>query len=528
MRPFVLLLKIQLLGLFGINKALHADAAKAKRSIALAALAVAGIVALAALYVSSIAQMFVALHLEESVPLVAVLVGAVAGAVAAFLKANGVLFAFKDYDLVMSLPVPTSTVVLSRIASLYAMSAAFGLIVMVPAYAVYAGAVGVSTLGVACMALSIVLAPLLPLAAAVVLAALIAAVSARFKHANIVVIVLTTLATLALVAASFMLSSQSGDPEALSRMGGQLTAQLVGVYAPAAWAAAGIVQGDLAQFSLFALVNVVAALALVLVLVRLFVPVNTLLMSSRPRGTFSFERGKPARRSRSPFRALFAKEVRLLLATPIYALNTCIGYVMVLVAAVAAAVASGMGALATDALPPELLSSALGFLPWMLAFFFSISSTTAASVSLEGSARWLMLTAPVPLRTVLAAKAAVNLAFAVPTIVVGGVLLAWAFGPDPLTAAMLFVVPLAFSLFATFFGLALDALRPRYDWTTVYEPVKRGLPVFGVVLGGMALAALGFVVTALVGAWASLAVALIVGAGSLALYRETAKRGLTE
>ena len=35
MRAFVLLLKIQLLGLFGINKALHADAARAKRTICL-------------------------------------------------------------------------------------------------------------------------------------------------------------------------------------------------------------------------------------------------------------------------------------------------------------------------------------------------------------------------------------------------------------------------------------------------------------------------------------------------------------
>lgn len=49
------------------------------------------------------------------------------------------------------------------------------------------------------MALSIVLAPLLPLAAAVVLAVLIAAVSSRFKHANVAVIVLTLAATLAAV-----------------------------------------------------------------------------------------------------------------------------------------------------------------------------------------------------------------------------------------------------------------------------------------------------------------------------------------
>ena len=135
MKPFILLLKIQLLGLFGINKTLHADPAKAKRTLALAALVVAAVVLFASAYSAGVAQGLVQIGLGEAVPLVAVLVGAIAGAVAAFLKTNGVLFGFKDYDLVMSLPVPTSSVVLSRIASLYAMSLLFGVLVMVRALA---------------------------------------------------------------------------------------------------------------------------------------------------------------------------------------------------------------------------------------------------------------------------------------------------------------------------------------------------------------------------------------------------------
>lgn len=294
MKPFILLLKIQLLGLFGINKTLHADPAKAKRTLALAALVVAAVVLFASAYSAGVAQGLVQIGLAEAVPLVAVLVGAIAGAVAAFLKTNGVLFGFKDYDLVMSLPVPTSSVVLSRIASLYAMSLLFGVLVMVPAFAVYASAAGVSAVGVACMALSIVLAPLLPLAAAVVLAVLIAAVSSRFKHANVAVIVLTLAATLAAVFGSFALSGQSDDLAALSALGAQLTGQLAAIFPPAAWATAGIVQGDLVQFAAFAAVNIAAAAAVFALVVRLFVPVNSLLMSSRPRGTFSFDGDKGA------------------------------------------------------------------------------------------------------------------------------------------------------------------------------------------------------------------------------------------
>ena len=469
MKPFILLLKIQLLGLFGINKTLHADPAKAKRTLALAALVVAAVVLFASAYSAGVAQGLVQIGL-----------GAIAGAVAAFLKTNGVLFGFKDYDLVMSLPVPTSSVVLSRIASLYAMSLLFGVLVMVPAFAVYASAAGVSAVGVACMALS-----------------------------------------------SFALSGQSDDLAALSALGAQLTGQLAAIFPPAAWATAGIVQGDLVQFAAFAAVNIAAAAAVFALVVRLFVPVNSLLMSSRPRGTFSFDGDKGAgAKSSTPFRALMVKELRLLAATPIYFMNACIGYVLVLVAAVAVAVGSATGMLSLDLLPPAYAPFVGALLPWALAFFCAISSTTAASVSLEGSARWLMLTAPVSPATVLGAKVAVNLAIAVQCLAVSAVLMAVSLPLDALSVAALFAVPLAASMLAACLGLALDARSPKYDWTSVYEPVKRGVPVFAVIMIGMVFCVLGMGVTTLLGVGASLVLALLAAAVSVAAYRGAVKRGL--
>lgn len=534
MRPFILLLKVQLLGLFGINKALHADPSKAKRLIALAVLAVAAVVVCVGAYAASVSTALVRLGLADAVPTVAVLVGSVTGAVAAFLKANGVLFAFKDYDVVMSLPVPTSTVVLSRIASLYAMAVAFGLMVMVPAFCVYAAEAGcVSAVGAAFMALSVVLAPLAPLALAVVLAALIAAFSSRFRHANIIVAVLSLVAVLGFIGLALAVSAQTSSMDALTALGADKVGLLAAAYPPAAWASAGIAQGDLLAFSGFALLNMAAALALVVVLVRLFVPVNALLMSTKTRGSFSFEGEGRVRGSahaggdaRSPFRALLAKEARLLAATPIYLLNACMGYVLVIVGAAALLIAAKSGMLPPDQLPPEALAFLGPYVPWALAFCLGISSTTAAAMSLEGPSRWIMLTAPVPARTVLGAKAALNLMFALPAVVVGGTLVSFALPLDALSLGAVFAVPLAFALFSTFTGLALDVLRPRYDWTSPYEPVKRGMPVFAVVFGGMLLVGAGIAATALAGPAASLALAAVVAVASIMLFRQVERRGI--
>lgn len=529
MRSFILLLKIQLLGLFGINKALHAEPRKARRMVALGVLAVVAIVAIAVLYSGGTAMGLVDLGLAEAIPVIAVLVGSIACVITTFLKANGLLFSFKDYDLVLSLPAPLVSIVMSRIISLYAMGAVFGALIMVPAFVAYASAAAPTVAMVACMVGAVLLAPLLPLALAIVLAALIAGVSARFRHANILVVLLSLALVVGVTVGSMALSGQHGNVAALSALSAQLVSSISAFYPPAAWAAAGIVSGDLVSFAGFAALSVLVVLVVLAVLVRSFVPVNELLKSVRPRGTFSFASGEEGSKTkharlRSPFRALLAKEARMLLATPIYFLNSCTGYVLLIVAAIAAVVAKALGALSF--LPPEFSLLTGSFLPWVVAFFVGISSTTAPSVSLEGSARWLMFTAPVPASTVLGAKAALNVAIALPTIVIGGILLVVAFPSDIVSGILLFVAPLSLALFAAFVGLALDARYPRYDWTTVYEPVKRSLPVFAVVFGGMIVVGIGVAVAVYLGAAGSLVFALVVGVASVALYRSTVKRSL--
>lgn len=182
--------------------------------------------------------------------------------------------------------------------------------------------------------------------------------------------------------------------------------------------------------------------------------------------------------------------------------------------------------LSLDLLPPAYAPFVGALLPWALAFFCAISSTTAASVSLEGSARWLMLTAPVSPATVLGAKVAVNLAIAVQCLAVSAVLMAVSLPLDALSVAALFAVPLAASMLAACLGLALDARSPKYDWTSVYEPVKRGVPVFAVIMIGMVFCVLGMGVTTLLGVGASLVLALLAAAVSVAAYRGAVKRGL--
>ena len=558
MRSFLLLLKIQVLGMFGLNRALHARPGRTRTRLALASAGIVVLCAIVALYVVMLSLGLVQAGAAEVVALLFVEAGALCGACASFPKASGLLFSFRDYDLVMSLPIGRMGVMLSRVASLYSMAVALCALIVVPSLAVLAwcGAVGVGPAAlVGIGALVVVLAPVIPVTLAIALAALVAAASTRFRRANVVMGVLGMLLVVVFVVGSFALGSMgTGSPLDLDGLGaagqdvlsagvgmgelrvGQL-ASLGGVlelYAPAAWASRAITEGDAGALLLFVCVSLAVGVALVAVLVRVFVPINEALRASRPHAAFTFDAagwgeapsvGSRGLRARRPLLALAGKELRLLVSTPVYLLNSCMGYVLALVVGVVLLAGSLTGTL-DDAIPAEYLPLVVDALPWVLAFCLGISSPASASMSLEGASRWLMQSAPVGAATVLASKALPGLVLTAAMSLVGGVLCALALGAEAVQAVALVVAPLAMGTFSTLVGLALDSWRPRFDWTTPYEPVKRGFAVMVTVLAGVLVSMAGLALSALFGWVATLGVALVVAGVSLVAFWRTLRRPL--
>ena len=73
-----------------------------------------------AYYAGGLAKLMVDAGLGRLVPVVAVVAGSLAGVAFAFAKTHGTLFGAKDFDLVMSLPIPRATVVAARLTGLLA------------------------------------------------------------------------------------------------------------------------------------------------------------------------------------------------------------------------------------------------------------------------------------------------------------------------------------------------------------------------------------------------------------------------
>lgn len=540
MRSFLILMRVQLHAL-----ACSLMPHKRRFSTALTVLAGIALVGLAALYLVLLGITLISFGLEAAIPAFAVALSALAGVIFTFLKANGTLFGLADFDLVMSLPVPRRTVVASRVTALYASATLIGAIASAPLWAVYLVFASFSPWAVVCTVLSVLLAPAIPTALATFLAFGVSALASRFRHANLVYIVISLIAFTAIMVVvygySFSAGAGAGDAEQLAGGLAAISGLLSLGWPPASWMGSAVVEGSVLGLGAFTATSIaIPALALE-IMQRNYLAINAALTARvRARALTAGELRARTERAGSPFKALVLKEYRTLIGIPSYAFNCLFGYLFMLVIAVALSVIGLKEILLSGAVDGVEIGAAeydaiaglvVNLLPWFFVFCAIMCPSAACSISIEGKSSWICATAPLPLRTILGAKLASNAVPVAVTIAVSALVLFASGQVDALGAACLLVTGFGGFFLMVNIGLSCDARKPNFAWTTPNDVVKRGFPITLVVLGGMALAfgggALSFVISLNLGVIAGIAWNLGVGiVGAVAgwlIFRHTCR-----
>ena len=206
---YLLLLKMQLYNLLGINRILHSHSKKEKqRSMALGGILVIGLMIA---YSTIISISLASMGTVNVLPTISALVCSVITLILTFLKSSGVLIGLRDYDMVMSLPVKNPEVVLSRLTMVYLKNLLISVIVVLPSVVIFGinSEVGIS--GNTMFLLSFLFLSVIPMIVSLGLGVLMSSVSSRSKHKNILSLVLSTLIVLLIVAASAKAQSMDSD-----------------------------------------------------------------------------------------------------------------------------------------------------------------------------------------------------------------------------------------------------------------------------------------------------------------------------
>lgn len=463
---YLLLLKMQLYNFFGINRMLHSHSKKEKqKSMLLGALAIV-ILGLMITYSALFSAGLAGMGAASLLPSLSVLLCSLITLVLTFLKGSGVLFSLRDYDMVMSLPVKSSEVVLSRITMVYLANLLISIIVVLPAIIIFGISTNAGIIANLILGLSLLFIPVIPMIISLGIGVLITAISSQSRHKNIISLILSSFAVLLIVAASTQ--AQNMDFSEIINIGVALSNTVNRIYPPALLLSMAVQDQNGLYFLAFAGLSVLFGGAFVVVVAHFYQKMNTATFSH---STIKYK--EKALKVSSPFKAMYKREFNRYFSCTIYALNSTIGMVLLLVVSVLLLFVS-----------PEMLEQQSGFiglsqmlrqiLPMVIAVFITMTSTTAASLSLEGKNRWLMCSAPVRTIDIFNSKIAVNLTVIFPFAFISALLLGIRMEVSTMQAVLLCIVPLIYGCFISVLGMYMNVKFPKYDWTSEYYAVKGG------------------------------------------------------
>lgn len=463
------ILKIQLLNLYGINKIRHshdpAEKAKARRQLLLIAFAFIVMLVYIVMFIFS----FISAGLVDSViPLMAGITCAFT-LLTSFLGSGKAIFLQNDNETLMSMPVKTSEIVLSRLLYLYILNEFFVLYIMIPTVVIYAMNTATNAVFWIMFTVTLPFLALLPIAVASIIGVALTAATSKFKFKNALTTVLSLLIFLGIFALSFSMGNVSDD--AFSSMLAGLKGKIAALY-PMLDIYEKLLHGDVLSLLLFLAISAVSCAVFTLLTMALFKKVTTLLSTKTASSHYKLKKAKAG----SPLTALYKKELKRYFSTSIYVVNTIISPIFVFLLGglflfkSPSGIAAEMEIPGLDALLPSIAALILT-LPLLM------GSTTASSVSLEGKNLWVVRSLPVSLKTVYQSKIAVNLTILLPASVIGAVLFTISFRPDIPQFIGLLLFPAAFCFLVSCTGLWLNLKMPKYDWETEVEPVKQGFPV---------------------------------------------------
>ena len=404
------------------------------------------------MFMDTLAQM----GLADQIPLIAAFISVTASLGFSFFRGTHA-FVFDDYDLVMSMPVSSTRVALSRFLSVYLVSATIGL------YLSLIGALAMTdhySMGsVFAFVTATPIGSLIPASIGAALGTIVSRVGSTSSHKGATSIVALVAIVVVLAVLMDWMSGEVGDTDMIASLGDVVPA----FCPPAAWIA-GWAAWDVPCIILLIIASLASATVVVLV-------ASKCLMSLNSRNAITARKVSvaEARASRHLF-SLYRRDIRRYVSSRIYITNTAVGMLLLVLLSYMIAYTDDLNSSEFGQLMP-LLTTAM---PLFVSFFVALSCTTSVSLSMEGETRWILGSSPLRPWDIFLSKILVNITIVIPLELVSIAILATGLGISGMDLVLLIVVPTSYALFIPALGIVMNIRYPRYDWSSEYYAVKGG------------------------------------------------------
>ncbi len=382
---------------------------------------------------------------------------------------QSLLFEAKDNDLLLSMPIPPSQILGSRMLVLTLFEFTLQALFMLIAGIVYAYVAQPPVLYYLYLLLALVFSPLLGLSVTCFFGFLVSLITSRMRNKSFFVMFVSLgLFGLYLWGYASVMSNTTALFQNGESIGEAIRKSLPMFYY------LGLMLGDCDFFAfLYFALWCVIPLGFVYWLLSIFF---IRLATTKPR-LKKIEYKEEKAEVKSCFLALLNKEFTKFFNSPMYMLNCGISFLMNLVLGGYFLIKgtemverifqdfSGAASFITPALTASLCFTA------MMGF------TTAPSISLEGKNLWILKSSPIPVKEVFHAKIALNLILGLSTQLFALFCIAIKLKPSLADLSILLLVPAAIQVLTALIGLICNLFFPKFDFTNETMVVKQSASV---------------------------------------------------
>jgi len=384
-------------------------------------------------------------------------------------KSQGLLFSSKDYDFLMSMPIKTSTILINKMLNLLVMNYFILIFTFLPQALVYFIKSELSSLYFIYLIIVFIFLPLIPIVFSSIIAFFISFISSKLKYKNLIINLGTILFMLIIMFASF----KSGDLiQNIISKSKSITEGVAKIYPPSIYASAALATLSIKDLLIFIGISLVVFSIFVVVFSKSFKTLNLKLQETYRKSNYKLGEITTS----SVVAALIKKETKRYFSTPVYVLNTIIGPILLLVAAIAtiffgkeAIYTIAEGEFSESLIPLFVIAGICGIL--------STSCTTSSSISLEGKNLWILKSSPIKVKDIFKAKIALNILLILPAALVSNIIFFISLKLSIRDFIFSLIITTIYSFVIPILGLIVNLYFPKLEWTSETTVVKQSISV---------------------------------------------------
>ncbi len=385
------------------------------------------------------------------------------------------LYSAKDNDLLLSMPIPPSRIILVRLFGVWFWGMVYELLVLIPAMIVYWMAASPGLLTIAMDIFIIIAISILVLVISCALGWLVAKISSRLRSKSLV----TVLISVVFLGVYFYIYSSAYSMlqkliANIETVGLKIRSAIYPIYLMGRGA-----EGDGLAFLLF--------LAMVLALFGLvwwILSHSFLKLATTRSGAAKKKYREISIKARSVYSALLHKEGRRFTSSAAYMLNCGMGTLFIAAIAVVVLIKGEWirNTVAASFAEYDQLIPLIAIA--ILCMMTTMNELTAPSISLEGKNLWLMQALPISAWQVLKAKLELHLLLTELPTLLCSICMAVVIRPGLMASVLMVVLPQLFVILNASLGLILNLKSPNLAWTNETAVVKQSMSVGISLFGG--------------------------------------------